>query len=301
MFTGATIRLSMICEALGLTLLRDAEIAHVGKVPTRLDRRIVPVGTEAHLGEAAAETGIVAYVAPADLVAALPEESGAIVADRPMAVAMAIHEHLAELPGFLWSDFDTVIDPTARIMPGAYIAPQNVRIGPMTVVGPNAVVLERTIIGAACSIGAGSVLGMEAFEQRSGARPRRLLVQAGGVMLEDHVTLLPGCTIARSSFGGFTRIGQETQIDAQSYIAHDCRVGARVTICAGCAVSGRVEIGDDAYLGPNCTVSNGVRIGAQATVSLGGVVTRPVPDGARVSGNFALPHDNWLRLVRDYR
>ena len=301
MFTGATIRLSTICDELGLTLHRDGDIAYVGKVPTRLERRIVPISTVAHLEDAASETGIAAYVAPADLVAAIPADAGVIIADRPMAIAMAIHEHLVSLSGFLWTDFETQSDETATIMPGAFVASKNVRIGPMTVVGPNAVVLERTIIGAFCSIGATSVLGMEAFEQKSGTQPKQLLRQAGGVMLDDHVTLLAGCTIARSTFGGFNLIGRETKIDAQTYVAHDCRIGARVTICACCDISGRVEIGDDAYLGPNCTITNGVRIGAKATVSLGGVVTQSVPDGMRVTGNFALAHDKWLRLLRDYR
>lgn len=301
MFTGAKIPLSTICDKLGLALHRDEEISYVGKVPTQLDRRIVPVSTEAHLEDAAGEEGIAAYVAPANLVDAIPADAGVIVADRPMAVAMAIHEHLVSLPGFLWTDFETQIDDTATIMPGAFVAPKNVRIGPMTVVWPNAVVLERTIIGASCSVGATSVLGMEAFEQKSGAQPKQLVRQAGGVMLDDHVTLLAGCTIARSTFGGFNRIGRETKVDAQTYIAHDCRIGERVTICACCDLSGRVEIGDDAYLGPNCTITNGVRIGAKATVSLGAVVTQSVLDGVRVTGNFALPHEKWLRLLRDYR
>lgn len=199
------------------------------------------------------------------LAAAVPSGAGIIVAEMPAVTAMAIHEHLAALPGFLWADFDSEIDASAVIMPGAQISAQNVRIGAGSVIGPNAVILERTIIGAGCQIGATCVIGMEAFEQKPGATPKALLRQAGGVWIEDHVTLLPGCTVARSTFGGFNRIGAETKIDAQTYIAHDCLIGRRVTICACCDISGRVEIGDDAYLGPNCTISNGLRIGARAT------------------------------------
>lgn len=90
-------------------------------------------------------------------------------------------------------------------------------------------------------------------------------------------------------------------MDAQVHVAHDCQIGKRVTITACSEISGRVEIGDDAYLGPNCTISNGVRIGAKATVTIGSVVVRDVAEGARVTGNFALPHENWLKLIRDYR
>lgn len=301
MFTDRRIALSELAPVLGLDLRRDAEIACVGKVPTRLDGRLVPCGKQVHLDEAAGQSGIAAYVVPADLAASVPAGAGIIVADLPAVTAMAIHEHLVAMPGFLWADFDSQIDASAVIMPGAHVPARNVRIGAGSVIGPNAVLFERTVIGAGCQIGATCVIGMEAFEQKPGASPKALLRQAGGVWIEDHVTLLPGCTVARSTFGGFNRIGAETKIDAQTYIAHDCLIGRRVTICACCDISGRVEIGDDAYLGPNCTISNGLRIGARATVTLGAAVTRDVPEGSRVTGNFAMPHDSWLNLLRDYR
>jgi UDP-3-O-[3-hydroxymyristoyl] glucosamine N-acyltransferase len=301
MFTGNRIALSDLAQQLSVDLRRDAEIAYVGKVPTQLEHRLVPCSKQVHLDEAALETGIAAYVVPEELASAVPKGAGMIVSDQPPVTAMAIHEHLCAMPKFLWQDFETDIDPTAIVMPGAYVAPRNVRIGARSLIGPNAVILERSLIGADCQIGATVVIGMEAFEQRPGATPKALLRQAGGVLIGDHVTLLPGCTIARSTFGGFNRIGAQTKIDALTYVAHDCRIGERVTICACCDISGRVEIGNDAYLGPNCTISNGIRIGAKAIVSLGGVVVREVPDGTRVSGNFALPHDKWLNLIRDYR
>lgn len=301
MFTGNRIRLSELAGPLGLDVRRDAQIAHVGKVPTRLDARLVPCGKQVHLDDAATETGIAAYVVPEDLVGAVPAGAGVVVAERPAVTAMAIHEHLAALPGFLWEDFDSRVDPSAVIMPGAHIAPRNVQIGPRTVVFPNAVILERSIIGADCEIGPGTVVGGEAFEQCPGASPKRILKQGGGVWIEDWVTIQAKGTIIRSTFGGFTRIGRETKMDAQVHVAHDCLIGERVTITACSEISGRVEIGDDAYLGPNCTISNGVRIGARVTVTIGSVVVRDVAEGARVTGNFALPHDNWLKLIRDYR
>lgn len=301
MFTGNRIALSELAGPLGLDVRRDARIAHVGKVPTRLDGRLVPCGKQVHLNDASAETGIAAYVVPADLVDSVPAGGGLIVAEKPIVTAMVIHEYLVGLPGFLWEDFDSQVDATALVMPGAYIAPRNVRIGPRSVVFPSAVILERSIIGADCEIGPGTVIGGEAFEQCPGASPKRILKQGGGVWIEDWVTIQSKGTIIRSTFGGFTRIGRETKIDAQVHIAHDCQIGKRVTITACSEVSGRVEIGDDAYLAPNCSISNGVRIGGRAIVTIGSVVVRDVPEDTRVTGNFALPHDNWLRLIRDYR
>lgn len=301
MFTGNTIALSDLAKALDLDVRRDAEIAYVGKVPTRLDKRLVPCGKQIHLDDAARETGIAAYVVPPDLADAVPAAAGIIVAEKPVYAAMAIHEYLAAQPGILWADFDTRIDPSAEIGANAVIPAHNVVIGARSVIAPHAVINERTIIGADCFVGSGVVLGMKAFEQVVGASPKRILQQAGGVWIEDWVSIEANSTISRATFGGFTRIGRETKIDAQVYLAHDCQLGQRITVCSSCSINGRVEVGDDAYLGPGSVVSNGLRIGKKATVSLGATVTRDVPDGTRVSGSFALPHENWLKLIRDYR
>lgn len=301
MFTGARIALSELAGPLGLDLRRDAAIAYVGKVPTRLPDRLVPCGKPEHLAATRTETGITACVVPEGLVAEVPPGWGVIVADRPVHEAMRVQEHLAVLEGFQWQDFDSRIDPTAIIAPSAVIAPRNVVIGPRTVIGAHAVIEERTLIGADCTIGPGTVLGMPAFEQMVGASPKRILRQSGGVRLADWVSIGANGTISRATFGGFTEIGRETKIDARVYLAHDGQVGERVTICASCCINGRCEVSDDAYLGPNCTISNGLRVGARATVSLGATVTRDVPPGTRVSGPFALPHAHALNLLRDYR
>ena len=301
MFTNNRISLSVVAQALQLDLRRDAEIAYVGKVPTRLEHRLVPCARRAHLDDAAAESGIDAYVVPADLKDDVPTDAGLIVSPEPAATAMQIHEYLADLPGFQWTDFPSRIDPSARISPGAHVAARNVVIGPRSIVAPGAVILERVVIGADCEIGPGTVVGGEAFEQCPGASPKRILRQAGGVWIEDWVTVQALGTIVRATFGGYTRIGQETKMDAHVHVAHDCQIGARVTITACAEISGRVEIGDDAYLGPNCTISNGVKIGRKSTVTIGAVVVRDVPEATRVTGNFALPHDNWLNLIRAYR
>ena len=43
------------------------------------------------------------------------------------------------------------------------------------------------------------------------------------------------------------------------------------------------------------------RIGEKAKVSIGAVVTRDVPSGTTVSGNFAIPHDRFLNHLRSVR
>jgi acetyltransferase-like isoleucine patch superfamily enzyme len=119
--------------------------------------------------------------------------------------------------------------------------------------------------------------------------------------LKPYVELLANVCVARALFGGETTLGEETVADNLVYIAHDVQIGRRVQICALVNILGRVEIGDEAYIGPSSVIINGARIGEKAKVSIGAVVTRDVPAGTTVSGNFAIPHDRFLTHLRSVR
>jgi UDP-3-O-[3-hydroxymyristoyl] glucosamine N-acyltransferase len=60
-------------------------------------------------------------------------------------------------------------------------------------------------------------------------------------------------------------------------------------------IAGRARIGAKAWIGASAVVSNAVRVGEGARVRLGAMVIRDVPDGASVSGNFAVDHARTLR------
>jgi len=183
------------------------------------------------------------------------------------------------------------------VHPDAYVAPRNVVIGAESVIHPRAVVLERTIVGASCSVGAGSIVGTDAYEIFNVEGTRKIIPSFGGVKLEDDVEILSGVTISRPAYGGFTSLGRETKVDNLVQIGHDCCIGKRVSLTACTELSGRVTVGDDSYLGPNSTVSNGVNVGDSSFVTLGSVVVRDVPEKGRVTGNFAVPHRKWLNFI----
>ena len=297
MFSGKTIALTQYSGQFGLSVQRDCALSFVGKVPTRLDGRVVPCGQPRHIDEALRETGIVGIITKPELAERVPDELGLALADDPQAAAYRLHEALCGLPDFHWPRFPSRIDPTATVHEGAHIAPFDVVIGPGSVVSPGAVIRERTVIGAHCFVGPGTAIGTEAFELQMSQSPLRILPQAGGVRLEDHVEILANSVIVRATFGGFTRLGEETKIDNLVHVAHDCDIGRRVRIVASTNLGGRVTIGDDAYVGPGSTVSNGLSIGEGAAVTLGSVVIRGVPARERVSGNFAVQHHRWLRFI----
>ena len=63
-------------------------------------------------------------------------------------------------------------------------------------------------------------------------------------------------------------------------------------------VCGRVKIGANSYLGPNCTIKNGLFLGENTKISMGSVVTKDVKDDEVVTGNFAIPHKQFIENLK---
>lgn len=298
MFTGNTLSLKSVCGRFGLSVYRNCDFSHVGKVPTRLVRRVVPCTLERHIEEAVSTTGITGIITHGNLASLVPITLGLATSENPLGSALALQSHIATIEGFQWQSFESRIHPTVVIHDGAIVAPQDVVIGEGTIIYPNAVLLPRTIIGKNCTIGPGTIVSTEAFEVDASCDPYTIVRQSGGVYIEDFVDVQAKCTLVRSTFGGFTELGEGTKLDCQVHFAHDSRTGRNVRIAACAEISGRVEIGDRAFIGPNASISNGIIVGHDARVTIGAVVTRNVPNGETVTGNFAVTHSKWLSFMR---
>ena len=298
MFTGNSINLGSVIGGMDIVLKRDGEFSYVGKVPTNLPRRLVPATDVTHIQAAIAMEDIAGIITTDELISQVPHNLIAASAADPVAASLFVHEQLCAIDGFLWEHFDSRIDPTAIIHSSAVVAERDVVIGAHAQVGPTSVVLERSQIADHARIGVGVVVGLDAFEIFEAAQPRRILQQAGGVWIAPHATILAHCTLVRATFGGFTRIERAAMIDVLVHIAHDAVIGAEATVVACAEISGRCELGEGAYIGPNACMRNGVKVGRNATVSMGSVVTRDVPDDVVVTGNFAVPHADWLAFVK---
>lgn len=278
--------------------MRDCDFSYVGKVPTQLQRRLVFCTKAVQVNEALRESGVVGIITSRDLADFVPPSLGLAISQNPVGASLALQAHLCGLHDFQWSAFESKIHPTAVVHEGACVAARDVVIGAGSVVYPGAIVLPRTIIGKKCSIGAGTVVGTDAFEIDVSVDPYIVVKQSGGVRIGNYVDIQAKCTVVRSTFGGFTEIGDGSKFDCQVHLAHDCKTGRNVRIAACAEISGRVSIGDRAVIGPNVSVSNGLRIGNDSKITIGAVVTRDVPDGETVTGHFAVLHRRWLSFMR---
>lgn len=301
MFSHRTLPLSSFTGCSNFKIIREAEIAFAAKIPIDLNDRVAPAGTASHIEEASTQTGLAALIVPPALADLVPETIGLGISDEPQIAIASIQEKFAKMENFQWESFKSRIHPTAVIGAGAYIAPNDVQIGAHTVIGQNAVILERSIIGDNCKVGPLSAIGVEALEKWPGCDPNQLMPQTGGVWMENNTTVLSATTVVRASFGGFTRICEGAVLDNLIHLAHDCHVGERATVVACSEVSGRVVLGPDSYLGPNCAISNGLKVGAGATVTMGSTVVKDVAAETRVTGNFALPHKKWINFIKTFR
>jgi UDP-3-O-[3-hydroxymyristoyl] glucosamine N-acyltransferase len=162
-------------------------------------------------------------------------------------------------------------------------------------------VLERTITGAGVRLRAGCVIAADGMELKrvDGAVVR--LEHAGGVRLGDRVEIHANAVVVRAVLGGFTEIGDDTVVGSLVNVAHGVRIGRRCFLPDTCMVAGAVTVGDDVVIDPNATIAHELHIGDGSRITLGAVVTKDVPAGQKVSGNFAIPHERFLEFMRRIR
>lgn len=220
-----------------------------------------------------------------------------IIADDPRYEFYTLQNHVARIR-LENGVFPSVVEATANIHPTACIAPNNVVIGKHVTIEPNVTILRDVEIGEGTYISAGTVIGAEGFEHKRTSKGILSVVHDGKVIIGESVFIGALNAISKGFSFRDTLIGNETKTDNLVHIAHGAQIGERCFLPASCMIAGSVSIGNDVWVGPNSTISSQIKVGDGAFITLGAVVTRDVPEHGRVSGNFAIPHHQFLKHIK---
>lgn len=294
-------RLSELPSHIDATVLRDAEFHNLGFLFDDLPDRLIFVESRRFVPAARTSTGLRCVLCTPELVSSFPEAAGLAFTSEPRLAFFQLQRFVVEETEFYWEPFASEIHPSATIHPRAWIAPQNVRIGPETVVHANAVIGEHSLIGASVQVQAGAILGSEGFQTAQEGDGLIQMLHGGGILVQDHAVIFANAVIARGVFRQMTSLGKYVRIGNGAFVSHNVRVGDRTFIGHNATINGNTTIGDDAWIGPNATISNLLHIGDRAEISLGAVVIRSVPAGTRITGMTAIEHRRMLRHVASLR
>jgi len=167
----------------------------------------------------------------------------------------------------------TMIDPTASIGEGSYVAPnafigQHVSIGKNCTIHPNVSILDHCIIGDNVVIQAGTTIGSDAFYYNTKKNRDvwyKKMSSCGRVVLEDFVEIGAGCTIDRGVTHD-TIIGEGTKMDNMVHVGHDVVVGKNCLFAAQVGIAGATTIEDGVILWGQVGVNKTINIGKNAVV-----------------------------------
>ncbi|NDV61379.1 UDP-3-O-(3-hydroxymyristoyl)glucosamine N-acyltransferase [Puniceicoccales bacterium CK1056] len=210
-----------------------------------------------------------------------------------------------------------IVDPTAEIDPSASIGPNcligaNARIAKGAILDSNvrvehgATVGEGThlhhsvvigwgcVVGKACCLFPGAVIGADGFGFHSDKTGHHRLAQIGKVVIEDSVEVGANACIDRARFSE-TRIGEGTKIDNLVQIGHNVKVGKHCIICACIGISGSAELGNFVVLAGQVGIAGHLKIGDGVTATGQSGITKDIPPGTVLSGTPARPHREELR------
>lgn len=281
-------------------VVRDGAFETLGLLSSSAHGLLVFAESAEWADQAARTKSVACVMTTRELASRVPENLGVAITEHPRDAFYALHNRLVA-EAFYAAPFDTTIDATACVHPRAYVADRDVRIGARCVIEPNATILEGTILEEDVVIRAGAVIGGEGFQVFPSDGKLVTIRHGGGVKVGARADIQHNAVVDRAVFGEATSIGEDTKIDNLVHIAHNVRLGRRNRVVAGAMIAGSVVSGDDVWFGPMCAVSHGLHIGTGASITMGAVVTRDVPDGAKVSGNFAIDHGRFLAHIRAIR
>jgi UDP-N-acetylglucosamine acyltransferase len=185
----------------------------------------------------------------------------------------------------------TLIADTACVDPRADIG-DDVEIGPYCVIGPDARIGRGTrMLSHVCVLGHAMIGEFNVFSPFAvvGGDPQDVSYQGTPTRVEigDHNVIRENVTINRATEkeDGVTRVGSHNFFMAGAHVAHDCKLGDRITIANGSMLGGHVHVESHASISGGVAVHHYVTIGAFSFVGGQSRIYHDVPRFMLVDGN----------------
>jgi acetyltransferase-like isoleucine patch superfamily enzyme len=216
---------------------------------------------------------------------------GIALTPRPREEFFRFHNWLCRQTEFYHRPNRSERGTNCRIGSLASIDDHNVVLGDNVVIEDLVRIGANTTIGDNSVIGAGTIVGSDGFQVL--ALPSRELlkvIHAGGVRIGNDVEMMSNCAVARHIFKDDTTIGDDSKFDNMVHVAHAAKLGRRCRVAA-----------NDVWIGPSASISSEVVAKDGAHITIGSVVTLTVEANQRVTGNFAVPHDRFIRFLKTIR
>ena len=224
---------------------------------------------------------------------------GICVVENPRLTYFRIHNYLVNDISYRRTNFKTRIGTNCNISSQAVIADKNVIIGNNVTIEEFAVIRENTVINDNSIIRAGCKIAGEGFEFKNTSEEVFHVSHIGGVIIGESVEIQYNTCIDKAIYPwDNTVIGDHVKIDNLVHIGHAVKVDSRTMIVANSGIGGRVSIGEDVWIGFGATIRNGIHIGDRARTNMGSVVTRNVGTEEAVTGNFAIPHKDFIANLK---
>lgn len=226
---------------------------------------------------------------------------GIIEYESPRELFYLIHEFLID-NGYYFKDEINQISNEVTISKNAIITDKNIEIGAGTIIEEGVIVKERVRIGKNVIIRSGTTIGGEGYENIVIDGKKKLVRHGGWTIIGDNVEILSNCCVCKGLFPyKNTIIDNEVTIDNLVHIAHAVKIGKGTSIASGAIVAGNVDIEENVWIGPGAIISNGLKVGKGAYISIGSVVINNIKPGEKVSGNFAMKHEDFMKLQAKQR
>ena len=189
---------------------------------------------------------------------------------------------------------NVVIGDRVTLYPGVFVG-EGSRIGDDCLIYPNVYIGHHVFVGKRVIIHTGASIGSDGFGYVTDGGKHHKIPQVGGVLIEDDVEVGANSTIDRATLGN-TVVRKGTKIDNLVQVAHNVTIGEHCILAAQVGIAGSTTLGNYVVLGggagaaDHLTIGDGVMAGGRAAIA------QDVEAGQVVSGFYAMPVKDWLRV-----